>query len=125
MQFSFWKGLHMDITEANSSKAYVNDGADAQPTAWKTLAEQRAEWSAGRWVAHVGVFLQEHARLVGSPAISTRRTEIYRQLPNCTDVEQLEVDVTKLVQDADAVRVKLVELDAEYASKFASILSGR
>lgn len=115
----------MDINEHNRSQYYVQDGAEAQPAKWQSLVAQRAETGDDKWIAQVGVFLREHAALIGSPAVSARRTELYQQLPSCADVEQLEADVTELVERAEATRVRLHEVEADFLSRLPSMFSGR
>ena len=115
----------MDINDHNASLTYIHDGAEAQPAKWQTLVARRPELGQEEWVAYVGVFLREHAEAIGFPAVSARRTELYRQLPSCEDLDQLEADVTRLVEVSETSRVKLEQLEAEFVAQLPSMFSGR
>lgn len=115
----------MDINDHNASQTYVQDDAEVQPAKWQTLVARRAELGQEEWVAYVGVFLKEHAVAIGSPAVSARRTELYRQLPSCLDHDQLEANVTQLVEVAEMSRLKLQQLEADFVAQLPSMFSGR
>jgi|GEM_PF-1524635 len=115
----------MDINDTNTTRYYVHDGAESQPARWQSLAAQRADFGPEKWVAHVGAFLREHAASLGSPAVSKRRTEIYQQLSSSPDLDQLEQDVAELVDVAEAGRVKLSQIETDFAGRLPSLLPGR
>jgi hypothetical protein len=111
----------MDITQHNASLHYIYDGAGELPIEWRKIDAVRIGMRASEWLEHVSVFLRRHASLIGTPRISTRRTELYYRLSNSADLEQISKDVTILVIVAETRRVGLGNIDSEFSKKLVGL----
>lgn len=111
----------MDITQYNASLHYLYDGAGELPIEWRNIAAARVGMRAAEWLERVSVFLRRHASLIGTPHISTRRTELYYRLSNSADLEQISKDVTMLVIVAETRRVGLGNIDSEFRKNLVGL----